>query len=229
MKKKLLLITIILSIFLLLYHNVPKKVSKEDLNYITQLLPNYSANKSVDFKNQIQEIQTIQNTLLDFTHADSIKEGIAYSESREPKDLFEEQHGLCYDRSRTLEKIFMSMGYKTRHVSLYDKQENFGLLKTMITPQIPSHAILEVKTEKGWMIVDSNKPWLGLNSRNEPVCFEQLPLENETWKQEVSKGYNVFYSEPSYHIYGLYSRHGRFYPPYNPIPDYNLRELLYNF
>lgn len=26
-----------------------------------------------------------------------------------------------------------------------------------------------------------------------------------------------------------YSRHGRFYHPFNVIPDYNLRELLYNY
>ena len=29
-------------------------------------------------------------------------------------------------------------------------------------------------------------------------------------------------------VYGLYSRHGRFYPPYNLIPDINYGEFIQN-
>jgi hypothetical protein len=29
-------------------------------------------------------------------------------------------------------------------------------------------------------------------------------------------------------IYSLYSRHGRFYPPYDPVPDVNWAELAQN-
>jgi len=229
LKKKIFLAIISIGIIVTWWHNVPKKVTKSDISYINKLIPELKAKKSDLFDEQIKDISLAQQNILEYTDADSIFVGIDYSQKREPKNLFEEKHGLCYDRSRTLEKTFLMMGYKIRHVSLYDKLDNLKLLKTIVTPQIPSHAILEVKTKKGWMIVDTNNPWLGLDSDNNPVSFKQLPLKNNTWKTPPYKGYEVFYIEPSYHIYGLYSRHGKFYPPFTPIPDYNLRELLYNF
>ena len=36
------------------------------------------------------------------------------------------------------------------------------------------------------------------------------------------------YEEPVWPIHGLYSRHGRFYPPYGWVPDVNYEELVQN-
>ena len=36
------------------------------------------------------------------------------------------------------------------------------------------------------------------------------------------------YSAPFTWVYGFYSRHGRFYPPYNAVPDVNWGELAQN-
>jgi hypothetical protein len=36
------------------------------------------------------------------------------------------------------------------------------------------------------------------------------------------------YNERFFYIYGLYSRHGRFFPPYNVIPDINYSEFIQN-
>jgi len=38
----------------------------------------------------------------------------------------------------------------------------------------------------------------------------------------------IIYAKPFTFVYGLYSRHGYFYPPYNVIPDVNYGELLQN-
>ena len=34
---------------------------------------------------------------------------------------------------------------------------------------------------------------------------------------------------PFTYLFGLYSRHGRFYPPYTPVPDLDWGQLGYNF
>jgi len=39
---------------------------------------------------------------------------------------------------------------------------------------------------------------------------------------------NIIYQESFSFIYGLYSRHGKFYPPYTFIPDVNYVELIQN-
>ena len=40
---------------------------------------------------------------------------------------------------------------------------------------------------------------------------------------------SIIYGEDFFAIYGLYSRHGMYYPPYNFIPDINYSEFLDNF
>jgi hypothetical protein len=37
----------------------------------------------------------------------------------------------------------------------------------------------------------------------------------------------IFRSDFTY-VIGLFSRHGRFYPPFTPIPDVNWRQIVYN-
>jgi hypothetical protein len=48
------------------------------------------------------------------------------------------------------------------------------------------------------------------------------------WSGAVKAPLPEIYGAPFTWVYGLYSRHGRFYPPYNPIPDLNGAELAQN-
>ena len=94
-----------------------------------------------------------------------------------------------------------------------------------------SHAFTEVLTQKGWMVVDSNDRWISIDSKNNPVSIAQIKLSAEgaadfAWSQIPP---NKKYMNPFIFVYGLYSRHGQFYPPYNFIPDVNYRELAQNF
>ena len=145
------------------------------------------------------------------------------------KDLFENKQGQCYDFSRTIEKILIIKQLETRHVAIYQRL-NSSTFKILTTPKSSSHSLLEVKTKKGWMIVDSNYPFLAIDNKNNPISFKQLVKASSVeWKNEIPKGYEIYYKEPVIPIYGLYSRHGKFYKPYDFVPDYNFCELLYNF
>jgi hypothetical protein len=154
---------------------------------------------------------------------------------REPKDLLTAKAGLCCDRSRAIEKILRYVGFETDlkpGISPFTQQKKTGsFLKSLTTPGVASHPVTEVLTQKGWLVVDSNYRWVSLDSNNKPVTISQIQLiaagsNNISWNQEPP---NKKYIHPFTYIYGLYSRHGKFFPPYNFIPDVNYQELAQNF
>ena len=79
--------------------------------------------------------------------------------------------------------------------------------------------------------MDSNAPFYAMDTEGNIFSYEQLVKESETpnWLLPIGDDLDHFYTPEVIFVYGLYSRHGRFYPPYNAIPDYNIRELFYNF
>ena len=48
------------------------------------------------------------------------------------------------------------------------------------------------------------------------------------WSRLVPDPVPPIYAKPFTCAYGLYSRHGRFYPHYNVVPDVNWSEMLDN-
>ena len=103
-----------------------------------------------------------------------------YGTKREPKDVFEAKAGLCYDRSRVIEKILNFYGFKTRHVAIYSTVSSPFALLSLVTPGINSHAVTEVKTSKGWLVVDSNELFLSVGKDNEPISIEEIQTSNIT-------------------------------------------------
>ncbi|MBG8552700.1 hypothetical protein [Hymenobacter guriensis] len=224
---------IVVGLGVILYYNVSKDVTQEDAEYIKLYTAGIPAKPAADmsYDEQIQALEATQRAVLQQAR---VGEGIPHGVPREPKNLYEARQGLCYDRSRVLEKIFMSMGFNTRHIALYADMPDMNKLQELTKAQIPSHATLEVETKKGWMVVDSNNLWLALDKNKDPYSLEKMEAtyaanQPITWLQTTPSGYEKFYNQPCTYFYGLYSRHGGFYPPYTPgIPDYNLQELLYN-
>ena len=53
--------------------------------------------------------------------------------------------------------------------------------------------------------------------------------DNTIWNSDFAPFMNPILKNNFIYIIGLYSRHGRFYPPYNFIPDINWGEFMYNF
>ncbi len=146
--------------------------------------------------------------------------------SHEPAALLERGRGCCYDRSRLIEKTLASYGFEVRHLSIHKLRlpAPFGYLQN-----VPSHAISEVRTRRGFMVVDSNRPWIARTPDGAPLDARALrdalrsgaALEAPEIGDYFGGDYAVFY--------GLYSRHGGFYPPFVPVPDVDVAQLGHNF
>lgn len=211
----------------LVYHNVPKNVSQEDEVGLEEIFGTDRVfGGDLDFEDQISLIHNMVNTL----HTRYVVgTPIEYNNPREPSQLILNGGGLCYDFSRTIEKYLIYNGFQTRHVAVYLQHGSFW--NTITLKGAYSHSLSEVKTAKGWMIVDSNLKFYAIDNANNIYAYKDLVKlkESPSWKLHLEEGLAPFYSPDVEFVYGLYSRHGGFYKPYNFIPDYNLRELFYNF
>lgn len=228
----LVTLLVLCGITLAAFHQVDVKLTQEDKKYIQLISSQYRIKPGDDlttYKDQLHLIRKIQGAVIRLTPR---KYGIPFGNQREPKDIYEGKTGLCYDRSRLIEKMFLFYGLEARHVALYSKQLTGSTLKTLFSKLPASHSLTEVHTVKGWLVVDSNKEWLSLKTDFTPVPLSMIQADQEQeeiqWEPTTAHLMNPIYQKPFTFIYGLYSRHGQFYPPYNFIPDVNWKELSYN-
>lgn len=254
MKKKLKRISIFLLLFflfLLFGFNASLKVSKDDKQYIQLFL--------ADWKLNAPEDQIHQNLETELAFISAVQDSVIYSVRHDSISFdsvgivgcyYRGRRGQCFDRAILLEKFFTVAGFKVRHIYTFfnersQKIRNLEIFKKGLT----SHALLEVKTKKGWMVVGTNSNWIGMNKQGEILDLLQLrkqlvagtlvlnkqpTIRVPFWEQlNIGAGFKV--------LYGIYSRHGEFFESVpvessmnyigvgNPFPDYNLRMLLYNF
>jgi hypothetical protein len=225
---KLFILSLIISLIVIIKtHNIDKKISSEDEAIIEMIFDSLEVNKTdihLNFENQIRFINTVNRIVINTIEPSSF--GIPLGQKREPKNIIENKYGQCFDRSRLIEKILIHYGFKTRHLSIYKRDNRTSAIKTIFTPQSPSHATSEVKTLKGWLIIDSNSNWISLSKEKVPLAFKDLSDKKLFFP--IDDSLVPYYHNENIGIYGLYSRHGLFYPPFNKIPDFNFRELFYN-
>jgi hypothetical protein len=210
-------------------HRVDNSITPEDRQYIARFLAGVPPLRSEPptYADQIDFVTRAQQAVLRLAPLD---EGLPANSPREPKEVFEAHRGLCYDRSRVIEKILRYSGLTTRHVALYAVPEAGSALGALLTPGSPSHATTEVLTPEGWLVVDSNAPWLSLDRSGRPVSIAAMQAAASgsaqiAWRTPPPNG---LYVHPFTFVYGLYSRNGRFYPPYDSIPDVQYGELMDN-
>ena len=141
----------------------------------------------------------------------------------EPKEFLQRGYGCCYDRARIIEKSLTFYGFEVRHFSLHDLR--IPILGYLLPAD--SHAATDVKTSKGWMYVDSNYPFVLVSKSNEPVTIQMLRRMDWANLQDQPVQKKFFRKEPRI-FYGLYSRHGFFYPPKVPLPDIDWSQILHN-
>lgn len=224
----LIALPIICAVFFLSYCAVDNSLTEEDREYIPMYLSDVvPLPKKPTYRDELGFIISVQRSVLNMAPSN---EGLPFGQKREPKELYTAKIGLCFDRSRVIEKILRYSGFETRHVAIYSKEETGSAIKSLITPGVSSHAVTEVLTKSGWLIVDSNTPWISTDTNDWPVSIDniQLSIENAVhikWDKEPPTS---IYVKPFTFVFGLYSRHGKFYPPYNFVPDINYGELIQN-
>lgn len=219
----------------LAHHQVSSALTDEDTVYVAKILQETGhgnvakgAAAKLPFDQQVAVVAAVQDAILTMAPKDN---EIPFGRTREPRDIYELRHGSCFDRSRTIEKALNYAGLRTRHVAVYSTTETKSALKSLATPQIDSHAVTEVETARGWMVLDSNARWMGLTAEGQPFTLAALKSEPALAASQhpaVTARINRIFRADFTYVIGLFSRHGRFYPPYTPVPDVNWRELLYN-
>lgn len=223
-------ITVLLTILLLLYNlEFDDSITYEDIKYSNLITTNFSIDTTTRFRSYADEvvfIKQIQNAVNRFS---IIGDGIPMCHERNIKDLYTTKMGLCYDKSHVIEKILRVYGFDTRHISIYYYENLIQLIFAVINPYTQSHAVSEVKTRKGWILVDSLSEIIGLDSNNDPISLGKLRemIERGAANEDIAS--NINYDKKFIFFYGIYSRNGKLYPPYNSIPDFRFCELKYNF
>jgi len=203
---------------------VPTAITQEDRQAAVQMMAdneNLLSSTPDSFEDEVATIKTVQMAVLG---AAPVNKPIAHNSPRELTQLIEAGHGLCFDRSRAIEKLLTMAGFKVRHVSVYSTATTGTAFRALLTPQVPSHALSEALTTRGWMVIDSNVPWIGLTKDGDVVGVKDLGSHYE-WAS--GQPLEIFETDFTY-VYGLYSRHGEFYEPYTPVPDFDVKQLIYN-
>ena len=213
---------------ILYYHSVDNSLTKDDYEYIPKYLNNITQiSKESTYKEELDFISSVQRSTFDIV---SVSGSIPINQQREPKELYFAKVAGCSERSRLIEKILRYSGFKTRHIAVYSKEKTHSSIKSLITPDNLSHATSEVLTKKGWLVVDSNHPWVAIDVNNNPLSIKKIQqsVDNSVYIDWKKPPRDEIYIKSFVAVYGLYSRHGRFYPPYNLIPDINYGEFIQN-
>jgi len=206
------------TILILSFNNVSKELTDEDIKSLGSLALHYKKEKS--FKHQIETIKRVQSSV--FSMVEFSEEGVPIGAERRVSVIINAGKGLCYDRSWLIEKILNANGFRTRHVFVLENL-NDSFLLSITSLNARSHAVTEVETVKGWLIVDSIDNWISLDDSENPVDFSELSKKIKTIER-VPK----FLKTPNFYIYGLYSRSGMMFRPFLPVPDINIFEIFYN-
>jgi hypothetical protein len=210
------------------YSAVDNQLSDDDSRYAALFLKNIPPlPDNPSYEDELVFIESVQRAVLGVSPQ---KGPIPDGAEREPKDLYLAKTGYCYDRSRTIEKLLRLHGFDVRHIFMISNEASHSTLRSLLTPGVYSHAVTEVLTQKGWLIVGSNSVWVSTDVDNLPVSIKELKfrIDNSIPLNLSSVSSEKIYYKPFGYVYGLYSRHGKFYPPFNDVPDVNYAELTQN-
>jgi len=219
---------------------VPKNITAADEDYILKIFDESGIDMDMirdypKFSDEISMILNIQDAV--FTRAPG-NDMIPYGQPREPKNLYKLQSGYCSDRARTMDKAMRLAGFPSYYVSVYRNHPDYRAFQSFFITRATdydchSHAVIEVKTSKGWIVVDTRNRWISLSKENAPVNLQAMQVMDDVmafpWSALNPDPPYRFFENPFYIVYGLYSRHGKFYRPYIPmLPNVNWGEMRKN-
>lgn len=214
----LLVIFLVMNVSLAFVTNVPSNVTKSDISVFRAIFGLKKPEGLLTYAQEIELIRSVQALIIDRV---PIGEPIPEYSDREPADLIRQNSGLCYDRSRTFDKVFLWLGFESRHIYILyldhpETGEAMSFIRALFTKGIDSHAVTEVKTSEGWVMVDSNNKWISLSANGLPINVDHLHEQ-----QAQLPGMPAYFNRRYIAIRGLYSRRGQFYRPFIPYPELN--------
>jgi hypothetical protein len=198
--------------------NVPTHVTTSDAAIFRTALNLVRSVQPMSYEQEIALIQSVQGIVL--TQAPVGKPIPEYAD-REPEDLLMNKSGLCYDRSRTYDKLYSWLGFEVRHIYILypehpETKDRLPFWRAFFTSGTVSHAVTEIKTSRGWLLVDSNSAWIGVTREGEPVSADHLHARAKEFATIPN-----YFDRDYWAIRGLYSRRGQFYRPFIPYPQLN--------
>ena len=234
-----MLVLLLLSVVAVLgVHNVSKTITEEDVLYIHKIVQetgyDWDSIKLHDgFEEEVEDIRAVQAAVLGITPT---QKQVPNRQTRNPKDIYELRYAQCSDRSYVMDKMLRLAGFQVRIASVYGTAKTGSALKSLLSTNkdlVRSHSMVEVLTSRGWMMVDTNDLWIGLDKEGQPVDLEAWHIKvrdgnPDIWSDSNSGEIYWLMEDAFTFVYGLYSRHGYFYPPYNAFPDVNWVEFRYN-
>lgn len=251
MRSKLFKGLFLLTAFFLIIVLNSKSVERtgEDIQFIQAFSTEWKINTDQDsihasFDNEIAFISQLQDCVLkEIAHVE-----IPHKYFGNMRYYHTNRKGFCYDRAVLMEKFLQHYGFDFRHLYLYfDPKGGYPPVTRFFQRGIPSHALFEVKTQKGWMVMGTNANWIGLGKDNQLLDISTLrkKIRDKSLhlKKETTIG-NCFWEDKGdrfRYIYGVYSRHGDFFngssdtgkasflEAFHILPDYNISMLLSNF
>ena len=223
-------------ILLLILSNKTLSLTKEDQAYLDSFRHEWHmpsvAQVHKDFNSEYSFIDQLEHCVIN----EICHQEISHSLFGNIKYYFENKKGFCYDRTALIEKMFLYYNFKFRHIFIYyprNKEKNPGFFD-FFRKSTESHAVVEVQTKKGWVLMDSNADWIGISKSGKPFTIKELRKDlydngKIDLKEECTGGIPFWQDHPKFnYVYGLYSRNGSFFSPHIGLPEINIRMLWYN-
>ena len=219
-----LILALLIYIFFALM--ISNNITDDDKGQIEKLNLFDKCNTITNFQSEMICIDSVQNKI--FNLSQKFNTNCNKGLSAEPKYFVERRSGCCVEYSRFIEKILNYYGFMTRHVFLIQPYKGFSMLNFLPIGQ-QSHASSEVYTSEGWLAIDAKYPlkFEDVISGNSKIFNFSDIVNNKNIKKKFMD--IDFFEKEVDIIYGLYSRHGYFYGPELPGPEFNLKEIIYNF
>ena len=220
--------------------HVNNRLTADDITAIAHLNVTAACETTDTYDAEITCIGAIQRAVQSIGARDCA----GYFTTIEPAAFIASNYGCCFDRARFIEKAARYYGFETRHVFMIAPKGGRSVTNLIPLNQ-DSQATSEILTTRGWLGVDSNDDFMllsnragndGNNGENEntytKISDAGTPHTYKYAIQNLAKFTNIndpdFYHAKPDILYGLYSRHGFFFGPNLPGPEFNAREVLYN-
>lgn len=178
------------------------------------------------FDKELECIKEVQS----YYHKRSQNFDCSKSEERRTIDwAFNNKSGCCFDIARLIASTLEYFGFEIRHASLHQMKIPFPVNYLLPTK---SHAVVEVRTSQGWILVGSTSKFIGIDKSGKLYTAKSLRPEIMNNRMDQFNGFRPEnYFNGNYSVaYGLYSRHGLLYEPYvKYFPDIDWKQFSYNF